>query len=265
MISEIPKVQLFNIVTACLLTSISSSNAAVITFDEVIQGEVSYAYDGDEDGINDVLFSTTDPMGFNTGGPGQNMNFITEPGIEGTTALGVDLRVDFLFGATSNLTFGFAMDTTQEIYGVTFEIYDHTDSLIASTFKVATYTNITVDSSFPEGLFRLDFEGTAAYGLFKFDDVPPRYIIDNFKGAFGSRPDEQGAVITDFAMSPEGVILEWIPLVGLDSVVKWSSDMRYVPFTDASITLPYPKNSYTDTVHNAESKCLYRVDLVHEK
>ena len=261
--SEILKVQVFALGTACLLAFIASSDAAVITFDEVIEGEISYAYDGDGDEIDDVLFSTTDPLGFNTVGPGPNMNFITEPGIEGTTALAADLRVDFIFGASSNITFGFAMSTTQEIYGVTFEVYDHTDSLIASAYQVATFTNVTVASRYPEELLSLDFEGTAAYGLFKFDDVPPRYIIDNFKGAFGSRPDEQGAVIANFVMAPEGIILEWIPMVGLDSVVKWSSDLIYVPFTDTSIILPYPQSSYTDTVHSAESQVFYRVDLVH--
>jgi hypothetical protein len=261
--SKTPKPRLFTLVATCLLVFIGTSNAAVITFDEVIHGEISYAYDGDGDEIDDVIFSTDDPDGFRTVGPGTNMNFIAEPGIEGTTVLGVDLKVEFIWGATSNITFGFAMLTTQEIYGVTFEIYDHTDALLASTFQVATYTDITYDSSFPEALLSLDFEGTAAYGLFKFDAVPTRYIIDNFKGAFGSRPDEQDAVITDFETAPEGFIIEWTPLVGLDSVVKWSSNLAYVPFTSTSMILPYPQNSYTDTVHSAESKCFYRIDLVH--
>ena len=75
---------------------------------------------------------------------------------------------------------GFAMLATQEIYGVTFEVYDHTDNLLASTFQVATYTNITANSDFPEAILSLDFTGTVAYGRFKFDDVPLRYIIDNF-------------------------------------------------------------------------------------
>lgn len=244
---------------ACLIAFMATSNAAVITFDEVVQGETSYAYDGD--GIVDVVFSTLDPEGFNTSGPGPNMNFINEPGIEGTTDLEVDLRVDFSFGASSNVMFGFAMNTSQEVYGVTFEIYDHTDSLIASTFQVATLTNVTVDSSFPEAVLSLDFTGTAAYGLFKFDEEPGRYIIDNLEGAFGSRPEAQGAAIIGFALVPEGFILEWDPVVGLDAVVKRSSSLLYEPFTSLSPVLPYPQNSYTVTVHSADSKCFYRVDL----
>jgi hypothetical protein len=257
-----PKPHVLVLIYTCLFIFTASVNAAVITFDEVISGQTSYAYDGDEDGIDDVTFSTTDPEGFNTFGPGANMNFISEPGIEGTTSLGIDLRADFIFGASSNLTFGFALSTTQEINGVTFEVYDDTDHLIASTFHVATYTNLSVRSRFPEALLSLDFEGTAAYCLFKFDAEPPRYIIDNFSGAFGSRPEEQSAVITDYSSTPAGFILEWTPVVGLDAVVKCSSELRYVPFTNISMNLPYPQNSYTDTVHNAESKCFYKVDLV---
>jgi hypothetical protein len=260
--SEIPKVQVFALGAACLLAFMASSHAAVITFDEVIAGETSYGYDGDADGINDVIFSTSDTNGFNTGGPGTNMNFITEPGIEGTTLLGTDLRVDFLFGASANIAFGFAMSTSQEIYGVTFELYDHADTLIESTYQVAAFTNVTVASDFPEAVLNLEFTGVAAYGLFKFDKPPERYIIDNLQGRFGSRPEEQDAVITSFVHAPEGVIIEWTPVFGLDSVVKCSPDLVLNPFDDLSAVLPYPQNSYTDTVHNADSKCFYRVDLV---
>ena len=246
----------------CLLAFMARGNEAVITFDEVVSGVTSYGYDGDKDDINDVIFSTLDPDGFNTVGPGPDMNFINEPGIEGTTLLGTDLRVDFLFGASANIAFGFAMSTTQEIYGVTFELYDHTDTLIASTYQVATITNVTVSSTFPEAILNLEFTGIAAYGLFKFDEPPSRYIIDNLRGNFGSRPDEQGAVVTSFTHAPEGFIIEWAPLVGLDSVVRWSPDLRLNPFDDLSVVLPYPQSSYTDTVHSADSKCFYRVELV---
>lgn len=257
------KTSVISIGTACLLAFTASGNIAEITFDEVVDGAVSYAYDGDGDDIDDVLFSTTDPTGFNTAGPGQYMNFINEPGIEGTTTLETDLRADFIFGATSNISFGFALSTTQEIYGVSFELYNTSDNLIASTFQKATYTNLTTSSDFPEAILSLDFEGTAAYCLFKFDEFPPRYIIDNFIGNFGSRPDEQGAVVTDFTMAPaEGVIIEWVPVFGLDSEVKWSSSL-YLPFTSISTVLPYPQSSYTDIVHSAESEGFYRVELVY--
>ena len=257
-----PMKNITTVAIVCLLALMARGNVAVITFDEVVEGETSYGYDGDADDIDDVIFSTLDPAGFNTAGPGPYMNFINEPGIEGTTFLETDLRVDFLFGASASIAFGFAMSTSQEIYGITFELYDHADSLIASTFQVATLTNVVVNSDYPEAVLHLEFAGVAAYGLFKFDEPPGRYIIDNLQGNFGSRPDEQGAIVTSFAHAPDGFIIEWIPLVGLDSVVKWSPDLVFNPFDDLSVVLPYPKSSYTDTVHSADNKCFYRVDLV---
>ena len=95
--------------------SISSpAQAAVIKFDQLLSGETSFAYDGDGDGIADVVFSTTDPFGFDTVGPGQNQQFINEPGLEGTTLLSPDLRVDFIFGTDLSrgpISFGVAMST----------------------------------------------------------------------------------------------------------------------------------------------------------
>ena len=73
---------------------------------------------------------------------------------------------------------------------------------------------------------------------------------------FGS---EASAIITDCASVPSGFRLEWIPVAGWDSVVKCSTDLAFMPFTDLSAPLPYPVNSYTDTVSNG--KCFYRVDL----
>ena len=63
-----------------ILGTVGLAGSAIITFDDVISGEVSYGFDGDGDLIDDVIFSTIDPLGFNTVGPGANMTYIAEPG-----------------------------------------------------------------------------------------------------------------------------------------------------------------------------------------
>ena len=163
--------------------------AAVITFDELVAGATSFGYDGDGDGVNDVVFSTTDPLGFNTVGPGANMSYINEPGIEGTTLISPDLRVDFLVGAVDAVSFGFAVSTGAALANaVTFSLFDAADNLLASVTADADFTlpNGIDPSSFPEALVPLAFAGTAAYGTFDFDMTAGRYIIDNFEGTFGT-------------------------------------------------------------------------------
>lgn len=182
------------VLTTFLALSIAAPlvHAAVITFDTLVTGATSFGYDGDGDGINDVVFSTTDPFGFNTVGPGTNMTHIDEPGIEGTTALIPDLRVDFLNGAVGPLSFGFAMSTAtiDPATSVTFSVFDAADLLLTSTTVPADFT-VTFPpsglSSFPEALATASFGGIAAYALFDFDPTnASRYIIDNFTGTFGS-------------------------------------------------------------------------------
>ncbi len=84
--------------------------ASTITFDDLISGETSYLFDADGDGINDVNFSTLDRFGFNTIGPGLNQLFIHEPGLEGTSMLETDLKVEFLHGTSGSISFGFAIN-----------------------------------------------------------------------------------------------------------------------------------------------------------
>jgi hypothetical protein len=68
------------------------------------------------------------------------------------------------------------------------------------------------------------------------------------------------AVFTDCYPVPTGFMLEWITVSGVDSVVKYTPDLT-IPFTPLSAALPYPANSYIDTVYGTNSKCFYRVDL----
>lgn len=171
----------------------SSASAVILTFDDAITGATSYSFDADNDGFDDVIFSTDDPLGFNTVGPGPNQIYIDEPGLEGSTLINPDLRVDFLVGAYDFLNFGFALDDFQETANTwaSFEVYDQFDNLLASDFEYGMYTmpDGVNPSSFPEGYIETSFAGKAAYALFDFNNDATggqRYIIDNFEGTFGT-------------------------------------------------------------------------------
>jgi hypothetical protein len=185
--------KLLNLALLAGLSLSGVAQGAVITFDTLVAGATSFGYDGDGDTIDDVVFSTTDPFGFNTVGPGPNQSYINEPGIEGTTLLNPDLRVDFIFGAVSSLSFGFAMNLgTGNLDGVTFTVFDAGDNVLASTSLLSDFTlpNGVAPSSFPEGQLSLAFGGVASYALFDFSqNQASRYIIDNFEGTFGSTED----------------------------------------------------------------------------
>jgi hypothetical protein len=176
----------------------SFSQAATVTFDDLVTGVTSHGYDGDGDSIDDVIFSTTDSGGFNTVGPGTNQLYINQPGLEGTAFLSPDLRVDFLNGAVTNFNFGFAMSfpLTSPV-GVTFSIFDSADNSLNSIFQQASFTlpDGTNPSSFPEALVSLDFIGIASYALFDFSGSSERYIIDDFSGTFGSTEDITPSVV----------------------------------------------------------------------
>jgi len=157
----------------------------LVTFDDAVMGETTYAFDGDGDNVDDVIFTTTDPLGFNSTGPGLNQQFIDEPGLEGTSDLDPDLRADFLNGATGSLAFGFALNSGVESddYFASLSVFDAAGNLLGSESVVGVFGT----SDYPEGLVSVAFQGTAAYATFNFTSEFGRYIIDNFEGAFGSR------------------------------------------------------------------------------
>lgn len=175
----------------CWVALLSAANiqAAIITFDDLLNGQTSYRFDGDGDSINDVVFSTTDPAGFNTIGPGANQSFINEPGLEATTTLDPDLRVDFLKGALGSISFGFALNSfsADPTYFGYFELFDAANVSLGSATVVGAYTTTPSGlSTFPEGQITVSFAGVAAYGLFNFEAEFQRFIIDDFQGNFGS-------------------------------------------------------------------------------
>jgi hypothetical protein len=175
------------IAAALAFASVPASAAVVtITFDDLVSGATSYGYDADADGVVDATFSTADPAGFNTVGPGTNQLYINQPGIEGTQLLPVDLRVNFSIGAVGSLGFGFAVNSTAATLpgAVNFRIFDSGNTLLASVLADASRGT----SNFAEGLVSLSFVGTASYATFDFTGAggSSRYIIDNFTGDFGT-------------------------------------------------------------------------------
>lgn len=181
--------KLFGLVLFALFFAATPTYAAIITFDTLVSGATSFGYDGDGDGINDVIFSTTDPAGFNTAGPGANMTFIQEPGLEGTSTINPDLRVDFLHGATDTLSFGFALDSFIEdpSFFASINVFAADNILLATATEVGKFTTTSAGTSnFPEGEIITSFSGVAQYATFDFTSQVGRYIIDNFEGTFGS-------------------------------------------------------------------------------
>lgn len=172
------------LIAICVIVSffVSSANGAILTFDDLIVGETAYNFDADGDGVADVTFSTTDPYGFNTLGPGTNMTYIQEPGLEGTSLLSEDLRVDFFAGARGRLSFGYALDSYTQDDTASFHVYDAKGNQLASHTETGLYTATpSGTSNFPEGDISVDFGGTASYATFDFTSDVGRYIIDNFE------------------------------------------------------------------------------------
>ncbi len=169
--------------------SVKAVSAALITFDGLVEGQTSFGVDTSGDGVDDVVFSTTDPLGFGTSGPGLDQNFINEPGLEGSSLLNPDLRVDFLGGALDSITFGFALQSLSE--GVDtfadFNLFDSSGNLLASAQEPGLFTPTSSGvSTFPEGQIQLAFAGTAAFGEVDFSSEFGGFIIDNFEGTFGA-------------------------------------------------------------------------------
>jgi hypothetical protein len=192
----------------------SQANAVTLTFDEVISGATSYEFDADGDTLPDAVFTTTDTDGFNTTGPGPNQSYIVEPGLEGTTLISPDLRVDFPNTATGSLGFGFAVSAVAESpdLTVTFQVFDSGNNLLASSTALAAYTEPSppTPSSFPEGLIDLSFSGAASYATFDFNDTDAsRYIIDNFTGTFGSTENPPGPVVPVVSPVPVPTLSTW--------------------------------------------------------
>lgn len=163
--------------------------ADTITFNAVIAGQTSVGFDGDDDGVMDVVFSTTDPSGFDTTGPGLNQNYIQEPGLAGNAFTNPALRVTFLYGAIGSIQFGFALDSSiaDPSFFANLRLYNADNALLGDVSVPGSFTATSLgQSSYPEGIVTLNFSGVASYGLFTFTSQSNGYVIDNFQGTFGN-------------------------------------------------------------------------------
>jgi len=166
------------------------ATAQTITFDDAVDGIPTYNYDSDGDTVADVIFTTPDPSGFFTTGPGEPQAYVDEPGLGSGTGPGPEMRVDFLNGLTGAIGFGYAVDEIGDVpMALHFGLFDSGDNLLAEVTSDAFLGG----SNFAENWVGLTFSGTAPYGLFDFNEsLFPAYIIDNV--TLGSAVPPPGAV-----------------------------------------------------------------------
>jgi hypothetical protein len=160
--------------------------AQTITFDDAVIGDTSYGYDSDGDTVDDVIFTNLGPGGFFTSGPGEPQAYIDEPGIGQFTILGPEMRVDFLNGLTTAMGFGYAVDQMADVpMAVHFALFDSGNNLLADVIS----DGFLGTSNFAENWVGISFSGTAAYGLFDFNErLVDAYIIDNVTLGSGVPP-----------------------------------------------------------------------------
>ncbi|MCP5416241.1 MAG: PEP-CTERM sorting domain-containing protein [Chromatiaceae bacterium] len=226
---------LYSLITVCLLQASAASAtlpSETITFDEAISGVPFFNFDSsDADSDTDVVFSTTDPFGFNTTGPGPFQLYINEPGLEGSTGADPDLRVDFLQGAVSMIEVGFALIQDGQ---ATFTAFNQAGEVVGSQTLAGEYFDLGLGdgttSDFPENRLSVALSGTAVYGEFNFvlndfgggtipavAEVDGRYIIDNF--TFTPAGEE---IIADFdGALPENPILPGEIILGPNNVPEF--------------------------------------------
>ena len=185
-------------VFACLTVAVflamvtNSVSAQVINFETLVTPQPSFEVDINDDGIDDVLFSTTDPAGFNNFGPDPNTQiFASGLLLESSSTTDPDIRVDFPGGAIDQLQVGFALlaDVNDLDQGLQLDVFDQAGTQLGSTFQRGeilplTVTAITGMSTFPEGLLTVSFEGVASYALFDATATGTRFVIDDFSGTF---------------------------------------------------------------------------------
>ena len=190
-------------VLACLLIAAStvvstpsasaqSTPSQTIDFETLLATQSVFGFDFNNDGIDDVRFSTTNPGGFNTGGPDPSTQVHATGQVLETSSLSApDIRVDFLGGATGPLQVGFALltDVGELDQGLLIEVFDQADNQLGATFQRGELLPITTGlgsgvSGFPEGLISVSFPGVASYALLDATTTGTRFVIDDFTGTF---------------------------------------------------------------------------------
>ncbi len=184
------------VAAAALSASAHSASAQVINFDTLVFAQTVHGVDINDDGIDDVLFSTTDPNGFGTAGPDPNTQlYASGLLLESSSTINPDIRVDFRGGAIDLLQVGFALltDVNDVDQGLSFEVFDQAGIPLVSASQRGELLplNPSIDTSvsgFPEGLLSVSFEGVASYALLDATTTGTRFVIDNFGGTFLTAP-----------------------------------------------------------------------------
>lgn len=126
------------VVAASLFSSAQSASAQVIDFETLVATQAVFGFDVNNDGSDDVVFSSTDPAGFNTTGPNPvNQFHLSGQVLETSSASSPDIRVDFLGGATGQLQVDFALltDVNDPGQGPLLEVFDQADNQLGSMFQ----------------------------------------------------------------------------------------------------------------------------------
>ena len=195
---------------ACLLFAASSvvfahsASAQVVDFETLIATQSVFGFDFNNDGIDDVVFSSTDPAGFNTMGPDTTVQVHASGQVlETSSTANPDIRVDFPGGATGQLQVGFALltDVGELDQGLLLEVFDQTGNPLGSAFQRGELLPITTGlgsgvSGFPEELLSVSFQGVASYALFDATTTGSRFVIDNFTGTFSPAPVPEAGSLT---------------------------------------------------------------------
>lgn len=189
---------------AVVLICAGATNALgqVIDFESLFGGQALFGIDFNDDAFNDVEFSTTDPLGFNTGGPNpDDQVFASGVVLESTSTLDPDIRVEFLGGAIGSVGVGFVLLTGVDDagQGLQLDVFDSTDELIGTVFGSGEILAVTGNggvSGFPEGTISVSFDGVAAYALLDATTTGTRFAIDNFNGTFqvAAIPEPSGGI-----------------------------------------------------------------------
>jgi len=180
------------VIVTYLFASAHSVSAQVVDFETLVATQAVFGVDFNSDGIDDVVFSSTDPAGFNPGGPDPNAQVHASGQVlETSSTSSPDIRVDFLGGAIGQLQVGFALltDVNDPGQGLLLEVFDQADNQLGSTFQPGALLPLVNTpgsgiSGFPEGLASVSFTGVAAYALLDATTTGTRFAIDDFTGTF---------------------------------------------------------------------------------
>jgi hypothetical protein len=167
-----------------------SLQAANIRFESgVVVGSNSYGFDSNDDSVDDVIFSTTDPLGF----ANENLYLNNPEFFAGTINAAVlsvstnnnpSLRVDFINGVQA-FTFHYIFFSSTG-HQVNVDVFDSNHNLLGSSFAPALSTHAN-HNTLPNAIFRVPFSGTASYAFINASgNDSARFGIDDFQGLFSS-------------------------------------------------------------------------------